>query len=111
MMKINTTEEYILLSVDENSFEDFYQNFETQYVNFKENHLIINFSLQKNVVEKNISLFLSYASMHKKNGMSFVLICKNINIDAFPEEFNIVPTLQEAEDVIEMENIQRDLGF
>ncbi|CAL2103309.1 conserved protein of unknown function [Tenacibaculum sp. 190130A14a] len=110
-MKIDTTESYTLVTVEENSFNEFYQYFEKQYVNFQENHLIIDFSSQKNVVEKNISLFLSYASMHKKNGMSFVLICTNIDIDAFPEEFNIVPTLQEAEDVIEMENIQRDLGF
>jgi hypothetical protein len=34
-----------------------------------------------------------------------------VNVDDFPETFNIVPTLVEAEDVIEMENIQRDLGF
>lgn len=110
-MKINITETYTLLTIDENSIEEFYQNFETQYVKFEENHLIIDISSQKNVIEKNISLFLSYASMHKKNGMSFVLVCKNIDIDAFPEEFNIVPTIHEAEDVIEMENIQRDLGF
>ena len=32
-------------------------------------------------------------------------------MDDFPDNFNIVPTLQEAEDVIEMENIERDLGF
>lgn len=110
-MKIHKKEEFTLVVIDENNFTDFYQNFEKQYVNIEENHLIIDFSSKKNVVEKNISLFLSYASMLKKNGMSFVIICKDIDLDAFPEEFNIVPTMQEAKDVIEMENIQRDLGF
>ena len=27
------------------------------------------------------------------------------------ENLNIVPTLQEAEDILEMENIERELGF
>ena len=43
--------------------------------------------------------------------MSFVVIKSGINIDDFPESVNIVPTLQEAEDILEMEAIERDLGF
>ena len=46
-----------------------------------------------------------------QKGMSFVTIKPSINIDDFPENINIVPTLQEAEDMIEMESIERDLGF
>ena len=32
-------------------------------------------------------------------------------MDDYPEDFNIVPTLIEAEDIIEMENMERELGF
>ena len=32
-------------------------------------------------------------------------------MDDFPEYFNIVPTLIEAEDIIEMEAMERELGF
>jgi hypothetical protein len=32
-------------------------------------------------------------------------------MDDFPENFNIVPTLTEAEDVLEMESMERELGF
>ena len=39
------------------------------------------------------------------------MVNANIDIDDFPDYFNIVPTLQEAEDVIEMEAIERELGF
>ena len=35
----------------------------------------------------------------------------NVDADDFPETFNIVPTLQEAKDVLEMEEIERELGF
>ncbi|MGK0448376.1 MAG: hypothetical protein ACJA2M_002166 [Polaribacter sp.] len=35
----------------------------------------------------------------------------NINIHDFPENFNIVPSLIEAEDILEMEAMERELGF
>jgi hypothetical protein len=34
-----------------------------------------------------------------------------INFDDIPEEMIVVPTLEEARDIIEMEEIERDLGF
>lgn len=110
-MNLETRKEYILITVEENSFNEFFKDFEKQHIKIEENHLIIDFSSLNSITEKNISLFLSYANIHVNNGTSFVLICKDIDIDQFPEDFNIVPTLIEAEDIIEMENIQRDLGF
>lgn len=32
-------------------------------------------------------------------------------MDDFPENFNIVPTLIEAVDILEMEAMERELGF
>ena len=43
--------------------------------------------------------------------VSFVLVVKGIDADDFPDELNIVPTLIEANDILEMDNIERDLGF
>ena len=56
-------------------------------------------------------LFLNIASTKKENSTSFVIIVRSLDIDALPEEINVVPTLQEAEDILEMENIERELGF
>lgn len=110
-MKIEHKENYTLLNIEEDSFINFFNNFKENHDSFKEKHLIINISGKINANEENISLFLNYANLHEQNGTSFVVICPNVDVDAFPESFNIVPTLIEAEDVIEMENIQRDLGF
>ena len=54
---------------------------------------------------------MKYAEQHQQNGTSFAIVNNNIDVDKFPEWFNIVPTLVEAEDVLEMEAIQRDLGL
>ena len=34
-----------------------------------------------------------------------------MNIDDIPEEMIVVPTLDEAGDIVEMEEIERDLGL
>jgi len=56
-------------------------------------------------------LLLNLELLLKAKGKSFVIIQKRINIDDFPEILNITPTLQEAKDILEMEAIERDLGF
>jgi len=96
---------------DEKFIEDFLTNFKKKYTNFKNDNVIIDFSDYKGVKTENILLFLKYSKEHKDNGMSFVMVDKGINRDDIPDEIIIVPTLTEAKDIIEMENIERDLGF
>jgi hypothetical protein len=47
----------------------------------------------------------------KKAGKSCVVIVRESLLDEFEDEFPVVPTYQEALDFIEMENIERELGF
>lgn len=110
-MNIEQKENYILLSTRSDDFSNFLSNFEEKHQKIEENHLFIQISESLNISENDISLFLKYAKLHQENGTTFVVICKDIDVDKLPEDFNIVPTLQEAEDVLEMEEIQRDLGF
>ena len=56
-----------------------------------------------------ISLFLNIANDKRENGTSFVLIITGINIDDVPDEINVVPTMIEAFDTLEMDAIERDL--
>lgn len=106
-MKIQNNDSYTLISIDELS----YTNFQESVNDFKSNHLLLEVSENLNIDEEKISLFLNISSDFKSNGMSFVVIKSGIDIDNFPEILNIVPTLQEAEDVLQMEAIERDLGF
>lgn len=110
-MRIDKKETYTLISSKSSSFANFLLNFEKEHPKLEKEHLIIQFSEELNIVDKDIFVFLAYAELHQQNGTTFVVIFKNVDLDMFPETFNIVPTLQEAEDVLEMENIQRDLGF
>ncbi|WP_075342869.1 hypothetical protein [Tenacibaculum agarivorans] len=111
-MKIETKDDYVLFSSnEEGDFHDFLDFFSTNHSKVAENNIIIYLSSKLKVQNSDLSLFLKYVDFHQENGTTFVLISPNVDVDSFPEYFNIVPTLQEAEDVLEMENIQRDLGF
>lgn len=58
-----------------------------------------------------VSEFLQCSNTHREAKHSFVIVSDKVNIDAVSEALIIVPTLQEAYDLIEMEEMERDLGF
>jgi len=39
------------------------------------------------------------------------MVSNKVNLDDVPEALVVVPTIQEAHDMIEMEDMERDLGF
>lgn len=96
---------------DEKAINDFIVNFSKKFTNFKNENLIIDISDNKGEKTENILLFLQYSEKHRKNGMSFVIVFEGINYDDIPNQIIAVPTLEEAKDIIEMENIEKDLGF
>jgi len=110
-MIVEKTDIAIICKNSEESIELFFNQFSENYSNFANNNIIIEFSDNKGEEKENILLFLQYSVQHQNNGMSFVLVMNGINVDDFPDEITIVPSLTEAKDIIEMENIERDLGF
>jgi hypothetical protein len=55
--------------------------------------------------------FLDFSNQHRHSKHSFVIVTDKANLDEMPDELVVVPTLREAYDIIEMEEIERDLGF
>lgn len=58
-----------------------------------------------------VSHYNSFLAQIESDSHSRVLVVLNDYLALFPESVVVVPTLGEAEDVIEMERIERDLGF
>jgi len=110
-MRIEKKEHFTLISPDENSFTAFYDAFLIEDKKHQKENIIIRISNNFNITTEEFLLFLKIATQKKENGTSFVIVNSAIDIDDFPESFNVTPTLQEAEDVIEMEAIERELGF
>lgn len=110
-MIVEKTDIATICKSDEKSINKFIVNFSKKFTNFKNENLIIDISDNKGEKTENILLFLQYSEKHRKNGMSFVIVFEGINYDDIPDQIIAVPTLEEANDIIEMENIEKDLGF
>jgi hypothetical protein len=50
-----------------------------------------------------------FKQLNNKNGTTFVVVKENVDFDAFSQEWNIVPTLDEAKDLISLDEMMRDL--
>ena len=81
------------------------------YNRFENNNIIINLSTLKTLSAEDVIEFLQISNQHRKAKKTFVIVTDKIHSDHIPDELVIVPTLQEAYDIIEMEEIERDLGF
>ena len=62
-------------------------------------------SVEKGVAESAKEKFINFGKSISKTNGSFVIVCEF----SFDENLTIVPTLQEAYDFIEMEEIERQL--
>ena len=84
---------------------------EALYPKFKNDNVIIALTGLKKLEVEDIVEFLNLSNMHRSKKHSFVLVSNNIDLDTTPNELIVVPTIQEAYDIIEMEEMERDLGF
>lgn len=111
-MKIENKNNIIILNPDtsENISEVIKQVALASNQNIKTN-IIINLLTFKKLTLNTIIQFIPIANHHKKNKKSFVLAYDALSADEFPDELAVAPTVQEAKDIIEMEEIERDLGF
>ena len=73
-------------------------------------HLVLNL-LGKESSLDNLEAFAELIETHREAGHSLVLVHDQYTYEDLPETLPVVPTVQEAHDLIEMEDIERDLGF
>jgi UDP-N-acetylglucosamine 2-epimerase len=81
------------------------------YPKFKNNNIIVSLTTLNTLSRNDIVEFLEVSNSHRAEKNSFVVVSDKISLDSVPDEIIVVPTLQEAYDVIEMEDMERDLGF
>jgi hypothetical protein len=93
------------------SLRKFIENLNRSYKNIKNDHLIINLFSFSEITSNDILEFLQLSNTHRAANKSFVLVTNKVEYDQVPDEICLVPTLQEADDIIEMEEIERDLDL
>jgi hypothetical protein len=74
---------------------------------FEKQNIIIDLLYHKDLtIDVNL---LQLSEQHK--GKSFIIVISDLDYNAVPDTLTVVPSILEAHDIIEMEEIERDLGF
>lgn len=111
-MKIENHPNYVVLEDEKDDIIDFASFIESQVPSiYKGKNVVLNLLKYTSLELPQLLQFLKTSNLHRKTKQSFVVVNDAIDIDEVPFEMIVVPTLQEAGDIVEMEEIERDLGF
>ncbi len=110
-MKVDQKGHTISIRDTQGDFTSFLMKITHQYKTFEKHNLIIDLLMHKDLNTNDIKLFMPLSKLHKKAKKSFVIVISEFDYNAVPAKLTVVPSLLEAHDIIEMEEIERDLGF
>ena len=110
-MKVEQKGHTTILKETKSDFISFLENITREHHSFKSQNLIIDLSHNATVTLKDIKGFSDLSKAHLKENKSFVIVAENLDYNAVPVKLTVVPSVLEAHDIIEMEEIERDLGF
>ncbi|WP_031429124.1 hypothetical protein [Flavimarina sp. Hel_I_48] len=111
-MQVDKRENFTILGDDEDDLKQFASFLEFIVPKaYKKDNLVIDLLKYETMTLEELLSFLILSNKQRAAKKSFVLVNKAVGIEHVPEEIMVVPTLEEAKDVIDLEEIQRDLGF
>ena len=110
-MKVDQKGHTVTIKDTQGDFNGFVEKVTQQFKTFEKQNIIIDLSLDSELTENDLKVFLPLVKLHKKAKKSFVIVASDLDFNAVSDKLVVVPSLLEAHDIIEMEEIERDLGF
>lgn len=110
-MKVDKKGNNITLRDTQGDFSSFLMKVTQQYKTFENHNIIIDLLHHKDLTVEDVNLFMPLSQQHIKAKKSFIVVVSDLDYNAVPDKLNVVPSILEASDIIEMEEIERDLGF
>ena len=111
-MKVTDKTTFTILEDERTDVRDFALHLEALVPeHYDQKNLVINLLKYEDLTLEDLIQFIKLSNYQRAGKKSFVFVNTGINYDVIPDEMIVVPTLEEAGDVIEMEEIERDLGF
>lgn len=94
---------------EKTTLSGFLKNLNDAYPKIKNDNIIVNLFSFSKLKADDVLEFLQLSDIHRKAKKSFVLVTDKVSYEEVPDKIYVVPTIQEAHDIIEMEEIERDL--
>lgn len=91
---------------------DFRNLFKAHYKNMHQQNIVIDLSAIEILNPKHVLEFSELNTYNKETVLkSFVVVVGTMSVSKIPDDIATAPTLQEALDIVEMEEIERDLDY
>ncbi|QED36795.1 ribonuclease Z [Antarcticibacterium arcticum] len=110
-MEITRKDNYSILTYDSGDMADFATYLTKHHTDFEKDNVIVDVLDHGDLDVKELLMFLEISDLHRANKRSFVIASNPVSVENLPQELMIAPTLREAEDIINMEELERELGF
>ncbi len=111
-MKVTQKENYRILEDDKGDIVAFATYLSKNHTEFKNDNVVANVLDKEDIDVKDLLLFLEISNLHRLQKKSFVIASRPFSLEAqLPDELVVAPTLREAEDIVNMEELERELGF
>jgi len=110
-MKVDQKGHTTIIKDTQGSFLSFIEKITEQFNTFKDQNLILDVTKDENLSIKDLKNAKDLNKKHKNEKKTMVFVAENIDFNKIPDYLLVVPSVLEAHDIIEMEEIERDLGF
>lgn len=110
-MEITRKENYNILEDKSRSVADFATYLSKNHSQFENDNVVINVLKKGNLDSKDLLVFLEISNLHRMQKKSFVIASNPVAVETLPDDLIVAPTLREAEDIVNMEELERELGF
>lgn len=91
---------------------DFRNLVKAHYKNMHQQNIVIDLSAIEALNPKHVLEFSELNTYNKETVLkSFLVVVGTMSVSKIPDDIATAPTLQEALDIVEMEEIERDLGY
>ncbi|HSP40398.1 MAG TPA: hypothetical protein VLN46_03120 [Gillisia sp.] len=110
-MNITKKENYIIVEDQSVDVATFATQLSISHLDFEKDNVVVNVLDKGNLESKDLLVFLEVSDLHRKNKKSFVIASNPLSVETLPEDLIIAPSLREAEDIVNMEELERELGF
>jgi len=110
-MKVEQKGHTVVIKDTQGDLDSFRLKLTNEFKTFQKNNIIVDIRMYKSLSVKEIESFLPLSKSHKKAKKSFIVVTSEPDFNAVSDKLAVVRSIQEAHDIIEMEEIERDLGF
>ena len=110
-MKVDQKGHTVTIKDTQGDFNGFVEKVTQQFKTYEKHNVIIDLLSDSELTENDLKVFLPLVKLQKKAKKSFVIVASDLDFNAVSDKLVVVPSLLEAHDIIEMEEIERDLGF